>query len=148
MNILALILSLLFLYGCPSSGGGSSPTGPTTSAPPTIASLLVSPTPVSVGYGGGAASVIVSVDYYDTDGDIENYTTIATKKDTSGNIISGPTTTTMAFTTSLTGKTSGTASGTLGIGDTTYAHTTTFDVYFTDKAGNKSNTLTGTWKVQ
>lgn len=143
-NRLIYIISCFFLFGCNSGGGGSSPTSPSTA--PTISSLRVSPSSATLNQGGGAVTLDIYVDFFDADGDISNYTVTISKVDANEQPIGSPVIATVSFNGVLTGKTSGTAHWT-DVGDTTYAHTSTFSIYFSDAVGNKSNTLTISWKV-
>lgn len=143
MKKVCLVFILMALFGC-SSGGGSS-TAPSTA--PTISNLRISPTTTALNDGGGAMTISLTVDFFDSEGDIDSHTIIASKFDVLGNSLGEPMTYTSSWDGQLSGKTLGT--GTLyGAGDTTYIHTVNFSLFYTDKAGNNSNTLTGSWKVE
>lgn len=136
-------LLIISFFGC-SSGGGSSPSAPSTA--PVISSLWISPSSATLNQGGGAQTLNIYVDYFDSEGDITSYTVGSSKIDGNNQPIGSPATATISFNGAVAGKNKGTAHW-VDIGDTTYTHTTTFSIYFTDSVGNKSNTLTVTWKV-
>lgn len=128
-KLILLALSFIVL-GCSSGGGGgNSPTGPSGSAP-AISNLNYSPHSVTVGSGGGAATVTGTINFIDADGDVTT-------------LYIGSVSSTL---TGMSGLTSGTIQVT-AIVDTTTARSETFQVWVKDSQGHESNKLSGTFTV-
>lgn len=147
MKILPFIL-LLFVFTACNNGDGGSPTAPTPPSPPTapsISNIRTDPaSPFARNSGNGAQGMTLYIDYSDPNGDIDKYTTTVSKQDANGQPITK--TETFSFNGALSSKTSGTKGWLKGI-DTTYPHTTEVSYFFTDTAGQNSNTLTITLTV-
>ena len=130
--------------GCGGGGGGGGQDvviAPISSNKPVISNLSYSPKSAVVNQGGGFLTVSGTVSFMDQDGDI-SLVTITTRDAVTGTQLS-------TLTEPVTGL-SGAVSGVVFISvvtGTTTAGNYLFDVTLKDKAGNVSNTLTGTFKV-
>lgn len=132
-NFLFALLAFIAL-GCSSGGGGgSSPTGPSGSAPG-ISNLQYSPHSATVGQGGGAVTATGTIDFIDADGDVSSFK------------ITGNGTEKTYPVAGATGIKSGTIYIT-AVSDTTTARSGTFQVSVIDSQGHESNKLTGTFTV-
>ena len=133
-----ILVSLLLTFSC--GGGGSSSGGGTgVNSSPAISNLVGSPTQITLNQGGGAITMTLTFDWFDSGGDLSSGTSFyydangVLKSDTKP--IQG-----------VTGVTSGTLMMTLIIPTTTRG-TTTGGVYVTDSGGRESNRLTGSYTI-
>jgi hypothetical protein len=125
-----IIIGVLFIAGCGSSGGGDS------NQEPVISNLLFSPSSALLGQEDGSVTVTGYVDFVDTDGDL------ATLRITSsaGVDITIPIT-------GIDGQTRGTINGIFDV-STESIGTYSFEVWLVDSQGNSSNKLSGTFEVK
>jgi hypothetical protein len=130
--LLVLLVSIsLACSGGGGDGGGSSPVDST----PSISNLQFFPNTALQNDGNGTLTVIGTFDFTDQGKDIATLYIVSFDGSTLSAPIEG-----------VSGEASGTIQGTLEV-DTTTVGQFSFELYVTDSAGNKSNTLTGTFVV-
>lgn len=131
-TLLILLVSMsLACSGGGGDGGGSSPVDST----PSISNLQFSPTTALQYDGNGTLTVMGTFDFTDQGKDIATLYIVSFDGSTLSSPIEG-----------VSGAASRTIQGTLEV-DTTAVGQFSFELYVTDSAGNKSNTLTGTFVV-
>lgn len=129
-SLLFIFITFLFLNSC---GGGGSVVPDTA---PTISNLIFSPHTVNQFDGGGAITVRSTTKFIDPNGDI--HSSVIKRLDTGEKV--------EIIITGFNGKKSGTVFGEV-IADTTVKGDFHFEIYYKDKKGNKSNTLSGLFRV-
>lgn len=136
----AIIASIFFFFaivGCGGGGGSGGSSNPTTSNAPVISSLVLSPSEIDVGDGGGAMTIAVQFDFIDIDGGLVGGTIM----------VDGPSGEQSITIFSITGGSNPTSGSVIfqSVGnDTTVARTFTVDFWIIDTQNNASNKLTGT----
>jgi len=136
LSSLLVLFGIVFITACGSGGGGSSGGSPSSGGTaPTISNLTYSPTGATVGQGGGAVTVTLSMNFIDADGDI-----------TTGRITSSGGVDVSGALAGMSGLTSGSLQMQLASG-TSQAGNWTFQVWVVDGQGNASNKLSGTFTV-
>lgn len=139
MIFTVLVSTILFMASC---GGGDSSGGTTNSSTPVISNLILSPSTVSQGAGGGYVNIYVSFDFSDNGVDLAGGTAWLT--------ISAPNNYVLYPEIPLVGYVFSDGTGTANIitqASTYVVGTVSFVLYVTDVHGNRSNEITGSINV-
>ncbi|MGD8581523.1 MAG: hypothetical protein PVF06_02715, partial [Gammaproteobacteria bacterium] len=128
---LLIITGMLVLAIARCSGGGSDNNVGTA---PSISNFSFSPTAVYVNEGGGQTSIIGNFDFYDADGNLKS--AVLTVLNSGGSTVITET----IDISNVSGLTTGTIQGSVTV-STTVSGDYTVQIYVTDTAGLRSNTL-------
>lgn len=136
-----LLIALTFVTACGGGGGGGSST-PATQHPPVISNFIISPSNASLNQGGGAVSMTLYFNVFDSGGDIATATLNVYNVSTGLQTYNGSTAL------NIPPGTTSTTTSIITAASTTVARTARLEIYVTDAGGSPSNKLTGTFTVQ
>ena len=135
LKVLTLIIGIsLLTVACGGGGGGGGGGGEDNTSAPAISNLQYPPKSPTVNQGGESASINISIDFIDADGDIDKLTVHSNSGSDTIQL--------MGF----SGVTKGTIQA-ITIVNTTEAGRFSFEVQVTDATDKLSNILTGSFHV-